>query len=75
MHFLKVDTSDQVVRWINFEQVSRVTLGLESPGVPIVAIVFASGDTEEALKIRGTDDTNRKAIEKITEALDILAKS
>jgi hypothetical protein len=73
MKFIKLKTSDGDVRWINLEQVSRVTMGTESQDVPFVAILFADGNVEESLKIRGIDEDNQQAIKMLVEALDRLS--
>ncbi len=73
MHFIKLQTSDQDTRWINLQQVSRVTTGTEAADVPFVAILFGDATTGESLKIRGDDEINRHAIEKLIAALDVLA--
>jgi hypothetical protein len=70
MHYIKLETSDQDVRWINLEQVSRVTVGQEASGVPFAAVVFSDGNLEECLKIHGTEDVDRRAINKLTAVLD-----
>ena len=74
MHFIKLATSDQDTRWINLEQVSRVTLGEEVSGVPVAVIVFSDGDLEQGLKIHGTEDVDRQAIDKLTTVLDTLSE-
>jgi hypothetical protein len=73
MRYIRLETSDQDTRWINLEQVCRVTRGIESPGVPIVAIIFADGNVDDCLKIRGTDEINKKAISQLVGALDRLS--
>ena len=71
MDFLKIVTSDEETRWINFTQVSRVTVANEAPrGEPILVVVFADGCPDTRLTIRGDDDVNRKCIDQITDHLD-----
>lgn len=73
MQFIRLTTSDADTRWINLAQVSRITIG-EDAGSPFVAIVFSDGHTDDSLKICGTDDINRKAIQTIKDALNRLVQ-
>jgi hypothetical protein len=40
----------------------------------MIAIIFADGRVDDCLKIRGTDEINKKAIAVLTDALDKLSK-
>ncbi len=75
MHFVKIQTSDNETRWINLEQVSRVTLGADDSGEPILAVVFADGNPDLSLKLHGSDHVNRAAIGCLTAGLDAVSKS
>lgn len=74
MHFIKMITSDNETRWINLDQVSRVTL-TEDAGSMLLVLMFADGDPENCLKIRGSDKVNRVAIDTLTLALNELSKT
>lgn len=76
MQYVRIDTDDGEVRWINLDQISRVTLAKEAPtGNPILVITFADTSPQARLTIQATSDANRKAIDKITSAVDALANS
>ena len=65
MHFVKLETSDDDQRWINLNQVSRVTIGTDDSGIEVLVAIFADGDVNDSLKIRGTDEVNKQAIIKL----------
>ena len=70
MHFVKIETSDDDRRWVNLEQVSRVTVGVDDAGIEVLAAIFADGDLENSLRIRGTDEINRVAIATLERELN-----
>lgn len=70
MHFVKLETSDDDQRWINLNQVSRVTIGIDESGVEVLVAIFADGDVNDSLKIRGTDEINKQAIVKLERELN-----
>ena len=70
MSFVKIETSDEDTRWINLSLISRVTVGKDETGVVVMIAVFADGDVDDALTIRGTDDVNHKAILEVERALN-----
>jgi hypothetical protein len=51
-----------------------VTVGQEASGVPFAAVVFSDGNLEECLKIHGTEDVDRRAINKLTAVLDCVSE-
>ena len=70
MAFVRLETSDRDTRWINLDQLSRVTLGTDRDDVEFIVAVFADGHLEDRLEIRGTDDTNVEAIRRLQRALN-----
>ncbi len=70
MSFVKIETSDEDTRWINLNSISRVTIGKDETGVDLMIAVFADGDVDDALTIRGTDEVNKEAILEIERALN-----
>ncbi len=70
MNFVKITTSDQDIRWINLNLVSRVTIGTDESGVEVLVAVFADGSVDDSFRIRGTDDVNKAAILEIERALN-----
>ena len=70
MSFVRIETSDEDIRWINLSSISRVTIGKDETGVDLMVAVFADGDVDDALTIRGTDDVNNEAILEIERALN-----
>lgn len=70
MHFVKLQTSDEDCRWINLHQVSRATIGTDESGVEVLVAVFADGDLDNSLIIRGTDEVNKQAIVKLERELN-----
>ncbi|MCP4782822.1 MAG: hypothetical protein GY903_15320 [Fuerstiella sp.] len=70
MSFVKIETSDEDTRWINLDSISRVTIGKDEAGVELMVAVFADGDVNDALTLRGTDDVNKEAILEIERALN-----
>ena len=76
MRYVKITTSDEETRWINLEQVCRVTLATDrARGFPVLAIVFADGSLEDKFLINGNTEADRKAIETLTAALDSVANA
>lgn len=70
MHFVKLETSDDDLRWINLNQVSRVTIGTDESGIQVLVAIFADGNLSDSLKIRGTDEINKQAIIKLERELN-----
>lgn len=70
MQFVRLDTSDNVTRWINLNQISRVTVGTEESGTEVLVAIFADGDVSDSLRILGTDDLNRESIRRFERALN-----
>ena len=70
MHFVKVETSDEDLRWINLDLVSRVTIGKDESGVEMLVAFFADGDPQGSRTIRGTDEVNQAAILKFERELN-----
>lgn len=70
MRFVKLETSDEDSRWINLHQVSRVTVGTDASGINVLVAIFADGDLDNSLTIRGTDEVNRQAITKLERELN-----
>ncbi len=70
MHFVKVETSDEDVCWINLDLVSRVTIGKDEAGVDTLVATFADGHVRDSLKIRGTDEVNQQAILELERQLN-----
>lgn len=70
MFFVKLETSDDDTRWINLDQLSRVTLGKDELGIEVLTAVFADGHVEDRLQIRGTDEINVEAIRRFQRALN-----
>jgi hypothetical protein len=71
--YIKLETSDGEVRWINLDRVRRVTLAEETVGGPLMVIVFDEGDASDEVRIHGSDDQNRQVIQKVISRLDELA--
>ncbi|MFK7818325.1 MAG: hypothetical protein AB8G99_06385 [Planctomycetaceae bacterium] len=70
MFFIRLETSDGGVCWINLNQISRATLSEDEAGTETIVVVFADGHVEDKLQIRGTDDVNREAICRLRRALN-----
>ena len=70
MNYIKITTSDGDTRWLNLAHISRVTLGRETNGTPILAIFFQETQPQAVLKIHGTDAVNQQAIDSLIEVLD-----
>lgn len=70
MKFIKLHVGGDTIRWINLEQVSRVTLANESSGHQLMVIVFADGHRETQLRLSSEDDHEAKMIDQIIHRLD-----
>jgi len=71
MHFVKLVTSDNDARYINLDQVSRVTLAKDvTRDVPVLVIFFSDADRDAKLEVEGATAADRKAIEQFVAALD-----
>ena len=74
MGYVRLEGDGGEVRWINLDQVGRVTMAMESPDVPIAAVIFSDEHSEDCFKLRGTDETSRNAIQQLRRALDHLCE-
>ncbi len=72
--YIKLETSDGEVRWINLDRVRRVTLAEETSGEPLLVIVFDDGGANDEVRIHGSDDKNRQVIQTVVSRLDDLVK-
>jgi hypothetical protein len=74
MKYVKLETSDGTARWINLEQVSRVTLA-QDPGKdsPLLVITFEDASAEARVQVRGSNPADLKVIRQFTKLLDKLA--
>lgn len=70
MKCVKITTSDGETRWLNLCHISRVTLATDVNGNPLLVIFFQGTQPEALLKIHGSDETNRQAINYLIEVLD-----
>jgi len=71
MRYIRIETDDHETRWINLDQVARVTLARHtSNGHPILVMFFASDQDECTLKIDGATSKNAAAIKALIAALD-----
>ncbi|MEM7227717.1 MAG: hypothetical protein AAF432_02775 [Planctomycetota bacterium] len=74
MKYVRVETDDQEVRWINLSQISRVTMATSATtDDPLLVVFFADGQAETKFEIDGHSDLNRSAINRVTTVLDRLA--
>lgn len=73
MRFVKLETSGPTTRWINLEQVSRVTLAEDSPGHRLLVVVFSDGQRDSQLRLSTEDPVDRQAIDYLVECLDVTA--
>ena len=71
--YIKLETSDGEVRWINLDRVRRVTLAEETVGESLLVIVFDEGDASDEVRIHGSDDKNRQVIQQVISKMDELA--
>lgn len=76
MHYFKLETSDEEVRWLNLAMVSRVTLAKDATsGKPVLAIFFADAAQENKLAITGNTKKNQQAIDDLVAELDHVAQN
>lgn len=74
MHFIRIETSDNEIRRINPDQVSRVTVATQTRGTPILANFFSDGNLNSNLIIDGSDAVNQKAIDLVLSHLEVVKK-
>ncbi len=70
MTFVRLETSDEDIRWVNLAQISRVTIGRDEAGTDVLVAVFADGHVSDCLRIRGGDEVNQQAIRLFERALN-----
>lgn len=76
MHFFKLVTSDEEVRWLNLAMISRVTLAKDTAsGKPVLAILFSDAAQENKLSITGNTKKNQQAIDDLVAELDNVARN
>jgi hypothetical protein len=74
MKFIKLETSDGEIRWINLDMVSRVTLVKEPEGThELMVIIFADAATDARVQIRSDSEANQHAIARLREKLDSIS--
>lgn len=70
MRYVRVETEGEA-RWINLEQVTRVTLARHAGnGNEILVVFFSNPDDECTLKIEGSSKKNVAAIRTLEASLD-----
>lgn len=75
MHFVKLVTSDNEARYINLDQVSRVTLAKDvTRDSNLMVIFFSDAEHDSRLEVEGDTEQNRKAIECFIASLDAVCK-
>lgn len=65
--FLKVTNANGEQRWINLDRVTRVSMAIDSAGVPILAFCF---DGNDRVLVHGTDEEAQSLIRQVATALD-----
>lgn len=70
MRFVRIDTDDHDTRWVNLQQISRVTVGNDESNHPFLIAMFSDGSVDNGLKIVGRSETNRTAIKALETALN-----
>jgi len=72
MSFIELQTSDRERRWINLDQIRRATLIESDNNEPVLVIIFDEDDPRAELKIHGSDELDRKAIEQFVTRMNDL---
>lgn len=73
MHFVRIESSDGETRWINLDQIVRVTLAEEAPSGEPLLVITSTHDDGERFSIRGHTEKDRRTIEKLIALLDDVA--
>lgn len=75
MHYIHIETTDGESRWLNLAQVSRVTSAFETgTDIEIIVVFFADGEAESTLRLRGSTDQDRAAIQVLKSHLEALTR-